>query len=302
MLHPTLVLTLALAGLLAGGTASALAATEDEPHSAWVELDLPANHGLDAHLEALNGEVTLELEKRHRYASYTVDGESTEAGLKARFGELGSIDLTFTPTETRKVKPPKGCVGEPSESHRGVFTGTVDFTGEREFVRIETTEVEGTMDVIRESEWRCPKRNGPKRSRPPSRDPRTRAGTKREPATLWAVDRRCGCYFGAVALRNRRGRGLTNLFGGTFEKREGMAIYRATGTRARAATFTFDHKAGTARVRPPSPFRGGGFFKRRPHKRDIWRGTIRVPVLGADPVVIGGRTVRARLVRALPSD
>lgn len=65
-----------------------------------------------------------------------MQGEVTEAGLKVRFGRLGLIDVAFTPTKTLSMtEPSEGCEGEPRTLREGFFTGTIDCTGEREYVR-----------------------------------------------------------------------------------------------------------------------------------------------------------------------
>jgi hypothetical protein len=284
--------------------ASAAVPPEEEP--AEIAFDLPADNGLRAHLETFNGEVTLEIQRKGRFVAYEVEGEPTEAGLKAKFGKLGLIDVAFTPTKTRTEEPPKGCEGEPSTSSEGLFTGTIQFTGERGFVRIESAQVEGSLSVWRESEWRCPREKGeitpPEIRRQSDLLPRQQPEAEKEPATLAALNHRCRCYFAAYAERTPKGRGPSIFYGVKFEEREGMEITRGTFVRAGAAAFVFDHAAGTARVDPPHPFSGNGFFKRRPKARDIWRSTIRVPILGADPLSFRGRGFRARLVRALPGD
>ncbi len=118
-----------------------------------VKLDLNVSNGLHARLEnSEDGTVTLELRKEGQIATYKVPGKATEGGLKARFGRLGLINVVFTPTKTlNSTEPGEGCTGAPRTLREGVFVGTIDFTGEREFVRIEGTQVSGSMSVI--SQW-----------------------------------------------------------------------------------------------------------------------------------------------------
>jgi hypothetical protein len=260
--------------------------------------------GVAHHLKTNSEGVYLKIYRRGRLASYKVQGESTEAGLKARFGKLGLIDVTFRPTKTRLEKPPKGCKGKPSTDSEGLFVGTIKFTGELEYVQIETTEAKGTMWVDRAFEWKCPRQKEPPRThgarRPSTLSFRDRSDADKEPATLVAMNRHCGCFFAAYAAPNRRGRGRTVFVGAKFESLEGMEINRGTIVDADPSAFVFDHATGTAQVHPPHPFSGSGIFKRRPHGRDLWRSTIQVPLLGANPLSVGGPGFRAKLVRALP--
>lgn len=298
-----LVPALAIAALLTAAPAATSSTADPGGHSPSIDIrfDLDANHGLQAHVENFE-KITLEIERKGRLVTYQVHGDVTETGLKARFGKLGLIDVAFQPTKTHTDEPPKGCKGRPSTSSEGLFVGTIEFSGEREYVRIEATQAKGTMSVWRESEWRCPGHRGskPHRGPPPPIAPSSRrqSEAEKEPATLSLFSRRCLCVFLASTERDRRGRGPSTFFGARFEKQEGMEINRVTYAEAGASAFVFNHAAGTASVRPPQPFSGHGVFKRRPNRRDLWRGTVRVPLLGADPLVVRGRSFRARLVRA----
>lgn len=301
---PPLVPALAIAALLLAA-APGVAAAQPGEEPAEIQFSLPANNGLHADLETFNGKVTLEIQRKGRLVSYEVAGRSTEAGLKVRFGQLGSIDVAFEPTKTTLERPPKGCQGPPSKLSEGFFVGTIEFTGEREYVRIEESRVKGHLNVWKEGEWRCPRHRLPlhrrgARLRPLATVPTVRA--KPEAATLFAVNQRRHRFFAAYAIRGRSGRGMTVFVGAEMEEREKMEVGRSTFTKAAPSAFVFNHAAGTATVRPPQPFSGHGTFKRRPHARDFWRSTIQVPLLGADPLRVGGPGFRAALLARLPED
>jgi hypothetical protein len=161
------------------------------------------------------------------------------------------------------------------------------------------------MVVYRESEWKCPHRAHSKHGQgPPSASvsARARSETQEGPTGLFAFSRPCLCYFSVFAEYDRGRRGPTYFFGIKVERREEMKIVRTAYAGAPAPSFVFDHESGTATVRPPQPFSGHATFKRRPHGRDLWRSTIRAPILGADPLSIRGRDFRVRLVRTRPGD
>ncbi len=314
MSRPVLpVLALAIAALPAVVPTEASPAAEPEAHSAYVSFRPVANHGLHAYVEGNNGRITLELRREGHLASYRVDGETTEAGLKAQFGQLGLIDVAFTPTKTlRTEEPPEECEGEPSTFREGIFTGTIEFTGERGYVRIDVGRVKGKTNVRRESEWECPGQNGSLR---PRGAPRLSAGSSRKQsnpereALLGVRSRRCRCGFLALAIRNRKGPGPTAFLGTKQEDREEMSIARTTLAETPisafvtgASAFVFDHAAGTATVHPPRPFSGHGTFKRRRDGRNLWRSTVRVPLLGSEPLSIRGRSFHAVLRRHIPYD
>jgi hypothetical protein len=255
-----------------------------------VKLDLNANNGLHAHLEnSEDGTVTLELRKEGQIATYNVPGEATEEGLRARFGRLGLIDVAFTPIKTlNSTEPGKGCTGAPRTLREGVFAGTIDFTGEREFVRIEGAQAIGSMSVI--SQWECLETGAMDPfacvSRLLAATSRDEKG-ERESATLAAVRRGFSSYF-VAGVAHRHSGGKSIFLGAKIEIREGMNIWRATTVRGPASAFDFDFAASTAALRPPAPFSGHASFAARPRGRGLWRSTIRVPLLGANPIDTGG--------------
>ena len=294
---PVLVSAIAVAGTLAAVLAGmAPAASPEEGPIVRVELELKANHGLHAQLETSDDKkVTLTLERKNWLVTYKAQGQVNEQGLKSRFGRLGLIDVAFAPTRTLSVtEPSEGCTGEPRTLREGVFTGTIEFTGEREFVRIEGPQAEGSMSVI--SQWECPEGEEIAPFAGISRflAPRTGgAAGERETASLHASSRRCSCSFSA-GIHHRKSGGGSIFYGGKGERREGMEIVRVTSAYGGAGAFVFDHAAGAASLRPPHPFSGRATFKRRPG-RDLWRSTIQVPLLGADPIRTSAPGFRAAL-------
>lgn len=279
-----------LAALAAAPVATASVLRPETGTIVRVELDLRASDGLTAHLATSEkGVVTLAFLREGSAAIYEVPGDVTEAGLKVRFGRLGTIDVAFTPTTTLdSTEPSEGCTGEPRTLREGVFSGTIEFTGERDFVRLEGPQAEGSMSVI--SQWECP--DNPYA---PFRGPLRRARSKDdgETASLHAESRGCPCFFGA-GIHHRRKGGKSIFYGAKGESREGMKILRSTVVHGGVGAFAFDHGAGTASLNPPPPLSGHATYRRRPG-RDFWRSTIRVPLLGAAPLRTDGPGFRARL-------
>jgi hypothetical protein len=282
---PLLVLVIAIATLVAlAPPATAPAAGPETGTVVTAEFALQASNGLHAHLETSpNGEtVTLELRRQGRLVSYEVAGRVTEAGMKVRFGRLGLIDVAFTPTRTlSSTEPSPGCTGAPRTLREGTFAGTIDFTGERNYVRIAASQVKGSMSVI--SQWTCPEvpaaLTGARGSAAP------RSSKRKPPASLEVFGRHCRCLFSA-GIHYSKGRERSIFSGMRAERGEGMEILRATVVHGGASAFVFDHAAGTATVRPPPPLSGVGTFSRR--GPDLWRSTIRIPLLGAAPLTPNG--------------
>jgi hypothetical protein len=286
---------LAFALLLAAlsvGTASG-ASPESGP-IVRVELDLPASNGLRAHLETSEEEgVTLEISRKDhgstQEVTYEVPGEVSEAGLKVRFGRLGLIDVAFSPTATLdETEPSPGCTGAPRTLREGVFAGTIDFAGERGYVRIEGPQAAGSMSVI--SQWHCPEEDGMSPFEPIPGVPQLSAratGRERETASFQAGSRGCSCFFGA-GVHHRHSGGRSIFYGAKFERRGKMEILRVTRAQGAASAFEYDHEAGTAALDPPPPFKGRATFRSRDRGRELWRSTIRVPLLGAAPLRTDG--------------
>lgn len=305
-----LVPVLAIVALLAaasGAAAETVEPVEPEAHSAYTSFKLVTDRGLQVHVEGHDGRARIGVRREGRrggsFVFYEVEGDSTEAGLKAQFGQFGLIDVAFMPTKTRHtVEPPKGCEGEPSTYREGVFSGTIHFAGEREYMRVDATRVEGKMNILRESEWQCP--NGSRRLKraagPTVSSPRKQSREKE--AFLTVGSARCSCVLLVSAVRDRDGRGPTGFLAVQREDREGIEIARGTYTEVGPSAFAFDYATGIARVHPPRPFSGDATFKRRPQGPNLWRSTIRVPFLGVGSVSIGGRNSLAILHRHIPYD
>jgi hypothetical protein len=272
------LLALATAIVLLLVAAPAPAASPETGTIVNVELGLKASNGLRVQLETTDDEtVTLELRRKDHLVSYEVQGKVTKEGLKVRFGRLGLIDVAFMPTRTlSSTEPSEGCTGEPRTLREGTFTGTFDFAGERSYVRIKASQVEGSMSVI--SQWQCPEVPTPftRTARPLALSSRS----EEKAASLLTFGRRCSCTF-AAGLHFSKGKARSIFYGFKVERREGMEIVRAIVGRAGGSAFVVDLVAGTATVRPPRPFRGGATLKGGFGDRPLWRSTIRMPFLGA---------------------
>jgi hypothetical protein len=285
----------AATALLAASAVTASGVGPEEGTIVLVRLDLKASNGLHAHLEnSEDGIVTLELRKEGQLVTYRTPGEVTEAGLKVHFGRLGLIDVAFTPTKTlNSTEPGEGCTGAPRTLREGVFTGTIDFTGEQQYVRIEGPEATGSMSVI--SQWACPDIEARNPLARVSRLLATTSRNEKDEATVLAGSRGCSCYF-VAGIQHRRSGGKSVFLGVKLEVREDMEIVRWVEARGPASAFNFDFAAGTAALRPPAPFSGHARFAARPHGQGLWQSTIQVPLLGINPIDTGrpgfGATLR----------
>lgn len=287
--RPFVLFSLAAATVLLAAfpAAAASAATIPRPEATVrVELELAASNGFEAQLTtSQKGIATLRIARKGAEVIYSTKAELGEERLKVSFGRLGLIEVTFTPTVILdSTEPGEGCTGRPRTLREGIFSGTIDFRGERGYVQLEGPQAEGSMSVI--SPWECPEAEGSApfagSSQIAALRPRAPEG-KENTATLYAGRRQCSCLFAAFV--NRR-KGQSTFYGTRREKRERMEIQRVTLAKGGAGAFVFDHAAGTATLHPPAPLSGRAAFKERPGP-DLWRSTIEVPLPGADPLRTG---------------
>ena len=305
---PVLVLLLASASLLAipGPVAGASRAPREAAPSrpdpeVWIEFELGAGHGLVAQLETYAGDVILTIIGHHQYVSYQVKGELSPSGLVAKFGTLGEVSVTFSPTKTiSSQQPPKGCKDEAKTDREGIFSGTIKLTGEREYVQLDATKAKGEMVVM--PRWHCGSRKGKAVVPSPPAITHRASAEKENVATLKASSRVSRGGFSAGAIRGPKGHNYTFFAGGVTENRESMEIFRLAALSARASTFHFNHARGTASVHPPWPFSGSASYKRRRKGPSAWSGSLKVALLGHDPIALTGPGYRASLVRDFPGD
>jgi hypothetical protein len=154
------------------------------------------------------------------------------------------------------------------------------------------------MSVI--SQWECPEAEATdpfaRASHLLSGASASREEGERDSATIIAINHRCSCFFGA-GVHHRHSGGKSIFLGLEIEKREGMEIQRATQVRAPGSAFDIDRSVTKATLRPPAPLSGRATFEPgpKPQAPGTWRSTIKVPLLGADPIDTGAPGFVARL-------
>jgi hypothetical protein len=229
--------------------------------------------------------VELSLYRHGEVALYETAAEITDDTVKARFGRLGELDYTFIP-----AKGAKRC-GEIAE---GTFEGTFAFTGENEYVKFEVPRARGTFLVP--STKACTEGRGATASPRTAAKAKPKAGV--EEASLLVHDKtrplRSMVVFEGEAKHHRR-----HVFFSAFqsEEVEGMLIARGAQVIGRPRDFTWNLKAGTARIAPPAPFIGSATFERRPGAKPRWSGSLQVPLLGGQPFPLTGHDFQAQLIK-----
>jgi hypothetical protein len=292
--------------LLFVGTATAGAATGQPGRGivagSDVQIELPASSGFSGMIEISGKTIHLRVGTRFQATDYRVPGTVSESGVKARFGNLGRIDVQFRPSKTLPVvRPPGFCSGYGAPRHYfadetqlGYFTGTILFEGEGGYVRIDASRARG--EVTNYLRFNCDDRKGTVRrtSRRSISERGPGAGIDQldlefeggRGAVLAATEKHG--VFAAVAMRRPNADDVATFFGGSREQSGPMRIFRLAAAKAPISAFTFDHQAGTATLTPPAPFTGTATFQRNADGSTTWVGTLAVPVLGGNPVMLTG--------------
>jgi hypothetical protein len=284
--HAVLILAASLAALFA---AVPLASAAEAPiRDAKFELH---EGGFLVAVKSEIGEekIVLSLYRRGEVAVYETGAEYTDDTVKARFGQLGELDYTFTPAKGAR---PCGGIAE------GTFEGTFAFTGENEYVKFEADRASGTY---LDEAMSC------KKGRRAAAGSRAAATANRAPAedeaallvhTRLPLPARSMLVF-EIESKHRR-RPYFSAF--LTEKREGMMVARGAQVIAPRRDFAWNLKTGIAHIAPPAPFTGSATFERRPGGHSVWRGSLQAPVLGGRPFRLAGGDFQAQLIEGSPLD
>ncbi|HEY5977178.1 MAG TPA: hypothetical protein VIT85_04930 [Solirubrobacterales bacterium] len=282
--------------VLVAGLHPAIASAADGGGEIKLVAPLQASNGLSARLDADQDGIQLTIRKQNQYALYLAQGEVRPDGVTVKFGRFGEFIADYEPTRTLTSREPgRHCEGEPQTFTEGFLRGTLRFRGERGYVRIEAAQAKATMEL--RPEWTCDYAR-PATSRPQS--PRER---DLDQATLTARSSgKPSIRFTAYSRLEAGKKPAAGFAASRIERLDGVDIVRLTTAETRSAGgFSFDHRAGTARVDPPAPFSGSAQFLRRPGAPDLWAGDLSAHFLGLGRVRFAGRGFRAGLAPELPN-
>jgi hypothetical protein len=226
-------------------------------------------------------------------AYYSTPATVTAERVTARFGELGELDYRFAAKRGGRIE----CTG--SEQGEAVFGGSFDFTGENDYVHIESDHAEGTFQVYPEPK-NCVAKRLARRAVP------YHPFYSGEGATLEANSgSRASEMTREIIVLDDGSDGGHKVFLDAilWEKREGMVVARGVQLPAASSAFRWNLKRGTATLRPPAPFTGWAKFSRRGHQgHGACRGSLGMPILGGEPVGLAGREFRAFIHKGVPQD
>jgi hypothetical protein len=236
--------------------------------------------------EGLRGRLALTVARGGDSATYLTHARPKGHAVKARFGRLGSVDLTFVPSPGRTHR----C--DSIVRSEGVFKGDFEFTGEHHYIHFAIGRIAGEFT----SAGSC----SSDRDTASGSAARHVEGTETDSATLLARTRGPSPLETFTALGERSAMSFEGVVAGfRWENREGMEIVRGAQIGIGGARFAWNLATGTATVRPPSPFTGSATFRRRRGGPD-WSGTLRVPILGGRPMSLTGSRFQVHLHAGAP--
>jgi hypothetical protein len=223
--------------------------------------------------------------------AYVARGTVTPNRLQASFGKYGKVAMRFQPSRNRTwVKPHRSCRGGGRFMvRRGVYVGSVRFTGEDGYLSVRSHHAKGLVSSVA----------------PQCERGRAHSGRRQEHAIItpnggpglelsflgasWrhAVD---SASFVAVSF----GRGATLFLAMSARSEGGVAVVRFALTGSKAATvFSIDNALTQAQVSPPRPFLGTGTYRAAPDGTTTWTGTLSVNFPGAGHFPLAGPPFKA---------
>ncbi len=203
------------------------------------------------------------------------------AGLRARFGSLGSLRVHFARQARTVERPEPGC---RIVTERGIFRGRFRFDGEDGYVTARATDPAGK--VVRLPNGFCGFGN--------DRLPRPSIPGLPRQTVLSAQESGRRRTVSFEASRDDPP-GVQASFTATLrERREGMAITRGAQTSGVRSSFANSGQR-EATISPARPFEGSAQFTANADGTASWAGSLAVSFAGAPQVPLAGEGFAARL-------
>jgi hypothetical protein len=275
---------IAVAGL---ATAPAPAATPGGPVN--VELHARATNGYFATLTSEGDRLQLDLSRGlFEGVIYTFHGRVSSQGIHARIGDLGAVDLRFTPTDkSRQVDPPKHCRGARATVTPGVFAGQMRLHAELGLTSLNVRRVKGQVAT---PGWRCQKTTFKQFVEgAPSNITYTllQASAGGEGPSFDA-------YTGTDAEHPNPS--VASISGAVETRRGGVKVGHYATAFGHSGAFSFDNALAGATVNPPKPFSGSATYCSTCAPGAQWSGDLSVRLPGlARPIPLAGPGFTATL-------
>ena len=283
-----IALALSASLLLASAASGAQGGPPDLPDH--VLLPTARAHGTNDYRVTVGGggnRVSIYASQGHASVSYSVKGRAGGKRLRADFGDLGFVNMTFHARDRTARGDDPAPVPVPCDSDRtrqpGVWKGEFQFVGEGAFTSVSATKLRGKVETI---SFDCETSPTPPRAGRPPEAPTLFNATSFVPET------RTRTY--VYALRSDF-QHISKVSAAVFVRRGQLqAGYNIDRNVPRSAMRV--HRRGTRfHLEGIAPFSGDGRFNRRLPQEEQWTGDLAVtlPVIG--PVALTGPGFKAGL-------
>jgi len=271
--------------VFAGVGGGAAAEAKGRAPERWLDMELQGSDGYSVHISSgPSGHLNLEVSKGWFAATYvTRDQLAAPDRVKAQLRGLGTVSVRFHPRgPVRQPTAPYCSKKQRPTLQPGLVRGTIKFTGERDYVRVEADEAKASIEES--------KRGSCRYASPPEFDPRERDWVSKFTASG------DGVFF--LARRYQPGALPTGdaLYftetGELFKETAALPwllIWREIKVPAPASTFQDAHPEHLT-ITPPPPFSGTGSFARTPESVFTWEGDLALQFPGLDPIALAGST------------
>lgn len=285
---PALVLLVALLA-----TAPAAQAESGDRLQIGAELNVNASNGYRVTIGGSGEDVLLAVTHKRTMALYqATSGQVTRDSVRARFGPLGLIDVSFVPHRTRsgRLRHRKPiCSYSPARAHYrvGAFVGVIRFRGEGGYTSVSTGRAFGRVMPIPRPLCGTvgPGHAFDHLEHPPGWPTElTSLAFSSKGIALFEAGR--NAFKGFADGFDHLGRFRVPKLGGidigfevlAGEKRGEMSVFRLAVARGGRGSYEFAESPRNLDVTPPPPFSGVGRYRSCTDRR--WSGSLAVSLPG----------------------
>ena len=275
------------------------------------ELNVRATNGYRVTIGGSGEDVALAVTHRRTMAIYrATSGRVTRDSIRARFGHLGLIDVSFVPHRTRSGRPrhrKRICHYTPARAHYrvGEFVGVIRFRGEGGYASVSSGRAFGRIAPVPRKLCGMvgPGRAFDHRDHSP--------GWPTELTALAFTNKGIAIFeagrdaFGASAdSDDRLGRFRVPKLGATdigfkalvVEEQGKMSVFRQAVAGGGRDSYRFAESPRNLDVTPPPPFSGVGRYRSCAERR--WSGSLAVSLPGAGRVALSNSPYGGTLAAA----
>jgi hypothetical protein len=231
-----------------------------------------------------HGEILVFAAGKDASVVYLTHATVTPTTIDADLGPVGTIAVRFEPSGPPQRVHASCKGGESIVYEPGVWTGTIELTGEEGFTRAETDRVKAIPSPF--LELGCA-----------TIGIGETAGDGVVGAKLVArsATRKRAIYL--QANKNHE-RARVHLEASLEERRGGLIVSREVAGSFAATSFDFDPSLREANLAPAAPFSGSASFHRDAKPANQWTGNLSVDFPGRADVSLAGHRFNAALVHA----